>query len=50
LARVATSEYSFEAAQTFYASAIYLFLSLTVLVFSKPLAGLLCTGIDNHDG
>jgi hypothetical protein len=49
LFRLGEKAYSVQAAESFYASIFYFLFSLILFVLSKPLAKLLCKGIDNHD-
>ncbi len=49
LFRLSENSYSVQAAESFYASIFYFIFSLILFVLSKPMAKLLCKGIDNDD-
>ena len=49
LFRLGEREYSVQAAESFYASIFYFLFSLILVVLSKPLAKLLCKGIESDD-
>lgn len=49
MSRLAEKEYSVQAAESFYASIFYFIFSLITFVLSKPIAKLLCKGIENDN-
>lgn len=49
LFRIGESQYSVQAAESFYASVFYFLFSSVLLVLSKPVAKLICKGLENDD-
>ena len=49
LFRLGETQYSIQAAESFYASIFYFVFSWILMMLSKPIAKLLCKGIDSDD-